>query len=171
MVDTPAVKNGKDFIYNLWKSLLNRWLSRPGCAVFLATPFLDVERLDDICKLVIKHQGSADIKAFYVRERCYFDSTITDLVDKSKFRANETIKSKVFNSLKIDPGKNFHCKFICCTYAKGNARVLVTSANFTGHHFDHDNMETVGYHKTEADAIQRLIKPLDALELNSLVKG
>lgn len=166
----PVFQNGKTFIYKLWKSLLNRWLSTPDCEVFLGTPFLDDIRMTDICRMVIKHRNTANIKAFYVRKQCYFDKSIIEVIEGAKFQDEEIIKIKVHKSLKIDPSKCFHGKFIGCTYKTGAAEVLVTSANFTRQHFSFDNLETVGYNKITTAEFENVIKPFETLTLQSLGK-
>lgn len=126
--------------------------------------------MTDICRMVIKHRKTANIKAFYVRNKCYNEKSIIKVIADAKFQDEEIIKIKVHKSLKIDPSKRFHGKFIGCTYKTGAAEVLVTSANFTGHHFSFHNLETVGYHKITTAEFENFIKPLETLTLHSLGK-
>lgn len=61
----------------------------------------------------------------------------------------------------------FHAKFIgckCTRISKDEAWVLVTSANFTGSHFDCQNYESVGYNEMKrGDFHERFIHPLRSI--------
>lgn len=78
----PVIRPGKAYIYPLWKFLLSQWLSSDDHEVYLATPFLDTEKLTDICNIVIENLDTANIGAFFVRREClkYENQNITDLI-------------------------------------------------------------------------------------------
>lgn len=163
-LSTPVIKDGPTYIYKLWKSLLSQWLSNPDCKVYLATPFLDVERMTDICELVLKNFTTANIEAFYVRIKCNYNEKISDVKRTAQNwfpgKQQPIIEYKLYNRI-VYPLSTFHCKFIGCTDGQGGAEVLVTSANFTADHFKHHNAESAVYHTmSEADFIQRFIRPL-----------
>lgn len=146
----PALKNGKTFIYVIWKSLLFRLLSKPENEVYLATPFLDSRRLTDICDMVLIHSDLANIKRFYVRNECYGSKRIREVMDVAKTnfpkRYHKTLEREVYDKI-VSPSKLFHAKFIGCVNRKRDkALVLLTSANFTNHHFEKDNWDSVVYH-------------------------
>lgn len=166
LLSTPVIKEGPTYIYKLWKSLLSRWLSNPDCKVFLATPFLDTERMTDICEIVLQNFTTANIEAFYVRIKCNYTEKISDVKRsaQTKFpcKHQPIIEYKVYNRI-VYPLRTFHAKFIGCTDGKGRAEVLMTSANFSADHFKHNNLESVVYHTmTEAEFIHKFINPLSA---------
>ncbi|KAJ8308585.1 hypothetical protein KUTeg_013459 [Tegillarca granosa] len=76
-LQTGAVKDGPTYIYKIWKSLLNKWFSDGKYHVYIASPFLDSDRLDDICKLVLKNKLTASLDALYVRRQCDIDKDIS----------------------------------------------------------------------------------------------
>lgn len=168
----PAIKSGNPYIYELWISLLDRWLSRPGSKVYLASPFLDPTRLTDICKIVIDKSETANIEAFYVRNDCYKDynnqkqfsdakKLAISRIEKEFTKAlSSTLEEKIFKKVVHPDVKNtryFHAKFIACTY-ENSAEVLVTSANFAGNHFECNNHDSVVYcTMTEGEFLEKYI--------------
>lgn len=157
----PVILPGKQ-IYSLWTKLLEKWLSNSALEVYLASPFIDLKRLINICDIVIKHP-TANIKAFYVRD----DDKPHDIAKKvvEKLRDHEKdINEKVFEKLRIantQKKQYFHAKFIGCA-DKTDAWVLLTSANFKYSHFDYDNPDWVVYHKmTKAEFDKRVIDPIE----------
>lgn len=146
----PALKNGKTFIYVIWKSLLHRFLLKPDREVYLATPFLDSRRMTDICDMVLQHSVSANIKRFYVRNTCYGSKKIREVMDVAETNFPQMyhgiLEREVYDKI-VSPSKLFHAKFIACVNRKLDiAAVLLTSANFTNHHFEIDNWDSVVYH-------------------------
>lgn len=166
----PAIKPGKSFVYGLWKALLHQWLSNSNCEVYLVTPFLDVKRMTDICNIVIEHSGTANIEAFYVREKCFKEMKISDIIEKVKKNTNyktrsisSTIEKKIFQKVRKTTDQYFHAKLIACT-SGNNAMVLVTSANFAYANFDIDNYETVVYHEmSTVEFSKRFIEHLNEI--------
>lgn len=182
----PAIRAGKRYIYPLWKSLLCRWLSSSCYKVYLATPFLDAERMTDIYTMVIKYHTKANIEAFFVRNNCYNNQfrrkkmNIAEIQRESGNRLQKKIRSrklsdiiseKITKKLKVvypkfeqDTSSNyFHGKFIGCT-CEYSAEVLVTSANFTDNHFDIENEESVVYFRmTKKQFVERFVNPLQSL--------
>lgn len=175
----PAFKPGKSFVYRLWKALLHQWLSNSNCEVYLVTPFLDVKRMTDICNIVIEHSGTANIEAFYVREKCFkgyyeggnnVEMKISDIIRKVKRDKNyrtpsisSTIERKIFQKVRKTTDQYFHAKLIACT-SGNNAMVLVTSANFAYANFDIDNYETVVYHEmSTVEFSKRFIEHLNEI--------
>lgn len=130
----------------------------------------------DICNIVIEQKSTAYIKTFFVRKKCYYDKTVTEIVKdaseaiiaKAKKEDKEKISKLIKNNISdkiVHPKSttNFHAKFIGCVQFD-KARVLVTSANFTDQHFDYGNLETVVCHEMEAlDFRKGIITPLDAI--------
>lgn len=169
---SPAIRQGSTYIYKLWKFLLSEWLSKQGCEVYLATPFLDAKRMVDICRIVIDNSDTANIRALYVRNDCHKDwnnqKYIRDIIKTAKENFQEDqrtiIDRKIQSRIYLQgSGKYFHAKFIGCTCG-GNAEVLVTSANFTRSHFDIRNHESVLYQEMkEKQFIERFISPLESI--------
>lgn len=172
----PAIKAGKGYIYPLWKDRLNAWLSQSDCEVYLATPFVDIKRMTDICDIVIKNSDTANIGAFFVRENCYNDPfnnihmNITEVIEAALKKFPEEkyniIHEKISKKIARQKEKQyFHAKFIGCKCtSKDEAWVLVTSANFTGSHFDCQNYESVGYNEMKrGDFHERFIDPLRSI--------
>lgn len=166
LLSTPVIRDGPTYIYKLWKSLLSYWLLDPERKVYLATPFLDTQRMVDICELVLQNFTTANIDAFYVRIKCNYNERISDVKRNAQNqfpgKQQPIIEYKLYNRI-VYPLSTFHAKFIGCTDGKGGAEVLVTSANFTADHFEHHNLESVVFHKmSEADFIHKFIHPLSA---------
>lgn len=157
----PVILPGKQ-IYPLWTKLLERWLSNSALEVYLASPFIDIKRLKNICEIAIKNP-TANIKAFYVRD----DDNPNDIakqVEKNLKGYEGVINEKVFKKLRIantEKKQYFHAKFIGCTDGT-DAWVLLTSANFKYSHFDYDNPDWVVYNKmTKAEFDERVIDPIE----------
>lgn len=168
-----AIKPGNTYIYPLWKSLLSRWLSNSDYEVYLVTPFLDVAKMTDICKIVLQNRATANIGAFYVRNECNtFDRyTIGEAIEKAKTKIKEELNvdcSTIIEdtiTMKIVKQNFFTAKFIGCTHGE-KAEVLVTSANFTGNHFDKHNLDFVEYQKMEKEEFhKRFIDPIKSLSV------
>lgn len=128
--------------------------------------------MTDICEIVIKNPETANIGAFFVRENCYYDvlnniqMTIKEVFEdalKNFPDKHHIIKEKIWKKIASPKNKRyFHAKFIGykCT-SKDEAWVLVTSANFTGSHFDCQNYESVGYNEMKSGQFhERFIQPL-----------
>lgn len=163
----PVIRPGKAYIYPLWKFLLSRWLSSENHEVYLATPFLDTKRLTDICNIVIENPDTANIGDFFVRREClkYEGKDIKMIIEETKEKISDdkysTSEQKIFKKILVQKStKYFHAKFIACTYNE-TAKVLVTSANFSGSHFNIQNYESVVYHEmTKAEFTERFIEPM-----------
>lgn len=171
-LEKPAIKLGNSYIYPLWDALLSRWLSHPDYEVYLATPSLDNEKMTHIYRIVIQNQTTANIRAFYVRDECntFKGYDIRDIIKKAKTMIkgelqedfSTIIEEKITEKIvKPDVDRYFNAKFIACTHGE-KAEVLVTSANFTGDHFDEESYESVVYHKMEKKEFhERFIEPLE----------
>ncbi|KAK3093423.1 hypothetical protein FSP39_015550 [Pinctada imbricata] len=162
----PAVKDGPTYIYKLWKSLLDLWLENPENKVYIATPRLDVQRLGDVCQLVLNHRVTSNIDAFYVRILCDQNLSISDVkkAAQGKFISKEQviIEYRLYNRM-VYPQVPFHCSFIACVNEEGHAKVLTTTANFHRDHFGKSNSETVEYcTMSQSRFIQRFLKPLNS---------
>jgi len=167
-----TVKEG-NAIYPLWKDLLRHWFSRKNCEVYIVTPFMDPERLQDICSLMIEHSATAKLKLLFVRDQCHREFKIEKSIEWvkrkaiGKFSKPEDKKfieeEKVFPNIKIlkesIPKDYFHAKFIGSVIGE-KAEVLVTSANFQGAHFNIPNLETVFYQDmTKQEFLDGMLKP------------
>jgi len=141
------VEDGPTFIYPLWQDCLDQWFSDPNTKVYMATPFLDTDRMIDICQLVLKHKLTANLEALFVRQCCDHKLQISDVrrIAQKIFPVRDQlfVEYKVYSSI-VYPLKKFHAKFIAGV-KNGTAEVLVTSASFHADHFVHPNFETVSY--------------------------
>ncbi|KAK3093344.1 hypothetical protein FSP39_014291 [Pinctada imbricata] len=163
-----CVKDGGTYIYQLWKNLLNSWLSDSKNKVFIVTPFLDSGKLKDICNIVLSKQHSANINRFYVRQKCDDPLFLMDIIriSTAKFTVAEkmVIKKEIINKMVCDFTSRFHCKFIACVKEDNSAEVLVTSANFTRQHFNCSNAESVFYQDMTVEQFRsRFLQPLEAI--------
>lgn len=163
-----AVKDGFSYIHKLWKSLLTRWFSTVGTKVYLASPFLDANRLTDVVEIFLDHKTEGDLEAFYVRHKCdEFGKGNVIRVQEAALRPfglnfHSFIEYKIYRRM-ITPVKRFHCKFAAGVTAEGQAEVLVTSANFHGNHFVHENMETVSFFRMDAaDFLTKYVEPISS---------
>ena len=115
------------------------------------TPFLDEQRMKDVCRIILMNDADDRLENFYAREKCNFSKSISDLQKtvlgelKSDDRSKkmQTRVEKIYEKI-TDPGKTFHAKFMCCVRGS-KAEVFITSANFHGSHFDCNNLDTVHY--------------------------
>lgn len=153
--------------------MLSRWLSKSGRTVYLATPFLDVKRMTDICNIVSKNPDTANIGAFFVRREClnirYIkEKNIPEIIEAATRNIQENkysiLENKIFQKIFLQmPNRYFHAKFIGCTHNE-TAKVLVTSANLTTLHFDTQNYESVVYHEmTKAEFTERFLVPFGSI--------
>ncbi|OWF42190.1 uncharacterized protein LOC110461445 [Mizuhopecten yessoensis] len=168
-----CVLDGPTVVYPLWKSLLDCWFSNQTNKVYLATPFLDTVRLSDVCHLVLKHKLTANLEAFYVRQNCDHKLQISDVKRNTQNRLEPKdqvfIEYKVYNRI-VYPLKKFHTKFLACV-SKGQAQVVVTSANFHADHFHFPNLESVQFlTMTEAEFIHRYLRTIQASQLEVTIQ-
>lgn len=85
-----------------------------------------------------------------------YASLIAAIVDAFSPRYRGYVRDHVMSKL-INPKSTFHGKFAAGVKVRG-AEVLITSANFHGHHFDHNNYETVCYSTmTKEDFVHRFL--------------
>ncbi|XP_060602195.1 uncharacterized protein LOC132755341 [Ruditapes philippinarum] len=166
-VSDGGVFRGKDFIYPLWKTLLNKWLAYKTSKVYLVTPFLDEQRMQEVCRIALLNEADDRIASFYVREKCNFSKSISDLQETvtgeiksdDKSKKMQTRLESIYEKI-VDPGKTFHAKFMCCVRGS-KAEVFITSANFHGSHFDCNNLDTVQYiTTTKKNFEERFLQPL-----------
>ncbi|XP_053389572.1 uncharacterized protein LOC128552554 [Mercenaria mercenaria] len=166
-VNEGGVHKGKQYIYPLWKTLLNKWFSYKNSKVYIVTPFLDEQRMQDVCRIILLNEADEQLTNFYVREKCNFSKSISELqetvsgeieLDDKRQKTQKRLK-KIFERI-IDPGKTFHAKFMCCVRGS-KADVFITSANFHGSHFDCNNLDTVQYiTMTKKIFEERFLQPL-----------
>ncbi|CAH1792591.1 unnamed protein product [Owenia fusiformis] len=161
-----GIKDGPTYIYKLWKSLLDMWISTEGNKVYIVSPFMDADRLADVAEICMNNAWTANnLTAIYARRICDGERTISDLKRDVLTYYNQDEKKKLFVEYKvfskiIYPVKTFHAKFIATT-KDGMADVLVTSANFHGSHFVRSNMETVFFVRmTEQEFLENYINPI-----------
>lgn len=158
-----CIQHGPDYVYILWKSLLDEWFKDANNRVYVVTPRLDDHRLKDICDLVIKHRLTANLEALYVHHKCDLIANIGDVKRTVQLqyptRDQVYIEYKVYSNI-IYPIAEFQCKFIACIN-EGRVCVLQTSADFHGDHFDKESMDTVSFHQMSKDEFhQRYLKPI-----------
>ena len=65
-----AMRDGFVYVYKLWKSLLNKWFSTPETDIYLASPFVDADRLEDLIQIYLRHRAKGKLHTFYTRQRC-----------------------------------------------------------------------------------------------------
>ncbi|KAL3874356.1 hypothetical protein ACJMK2_037384 [Sinanodonta woodiana] len=164
-LQTPCVKDGSTYIYKLWKSLLNYWFKDTKIKVYLVSPFLDAERLVDLCKLIIQNRLTANLDVFYVNQQCSKEQRIFEVKQKAlkSFDAKEQmfVEYKIYSSI-VYPLQKFDCKFIASVKDE-QADILVTSASFHGDHFTCSNMNTIHFFTmTEAEFIRKFLCPIQA---------
>lgn len=163
-----CVQHGPEYIYILWKCLLEQWFKDATNRVYIVTPQLDVDRLKDICQLVLKNRLTANLEALYVHQKCDLVENIGDV--KRSVQTSFPSKDQVFIEYKIYsnivyPLAPFQCKFIACIN-NGKVKVLQTSANFHADHFVKDNVDTVSFHQMTKDEFhQRFLKPILASQV------
>lgn len=163
-----CVQHGPEYIYILWKCLLEQWFKDPANRVYIVTPQLDIDRLKDICQLVLKYRLTANLEALYVHHKCDLVQNIGDV--KRSVQMSFPTKDQVFIEYKIYsnivyPLTPFQCKFIACI-KEAQVHVLQTTANFHGDHFVKDNVDTVSFHQMSKDEFhQRFLKPILASQV------
>lgn len=126
--------------------------------------------MSDICDIVIKNPDTTNIGAFFVRRDCLKQegNNITKIIEETKENFSDdkysTTEQKIFEKILVQKStKYFHSKFIACTHNE-TAKVLVTSANFTGGHFNIQNYESVVYHiMTKDEFLERFIESMRSI--------
>jgi len=161
---TFSVKDGISYVYPLWKELLDRWFSNKKREVYIVSPFLDPERLRDVCQLMLKNQAD-NLALFYVRNKCHWKKClpfVEDAVLNAPFgKVNaKFIKASVFAKIKT-PQTHFHAKFIA-SVTGDTAEVLITTANFHCCHFENDRCDTVFYQKmSKQNFMDNMLAPIE----------
>ena len=164
-LQTSQVRDGATYIYKIWKSLLNHWCSDSSRRLYLVTPTLDVQRLADICTIILDHRLTANLDALYVRQKCDPNLSIFEVKQRvlNKFDAKDQmfLEYKIYSSI-IYPVKNFTSSFIASV--KGDiAEVLVTSSNFHAKDFCAATMGSVHYQEmSDIDFIHRFLGQINA---------
>ncbi|KAK3583324.1 hypothetical protein CHS0354_038934 [Potamilus streckersoni] len=164
-LQTPCVKDGSTYIYKLWKSLLNYWFKDTNRKVYLVSPFLDADRLVDVCHLIIQNRLTANLDIFYVNQQCNREQRIFEVKQKAlkSFDAKDQmfVEYKIYSSI-VYPMQKFHCKFIAAIKDE-QAEILVTSASFHGDHFTCSNMDTLHFSTmSESEFIEKFLCPIQA---------
>lgn len=146
-LSSGGMRDGFVYVYRLWKSLLDKWLRTPGAEVYLASPFLDSKRLEDVIRIYLRHRTNGKIHSFYTRQVCEprgptpTGRVQSEAIGRFSERVRTTIEYEVFRRM-VYPVPTFNGKFIAAVMGE-EVEVLVTSANFTGEHFTRENQETV----------------------------
>ena len=170
---TPCIKSGCSYIYKIWKALLSHWFKLEGSKIYIASPFLDNGRINDIIKFALHPSSKGMLEKFIVRKK----NDKNDL-EVEKYRAEllspelktryPEIMERVYSKME-QPPQTFHCKFIAVIKSNGVAEMLVTSANFQASHFECENMESIFYSTMSGtDFMAKFINPLF---LQKLQKG
>lgn len=188
----PAIVGGHTEVYETWKETLSFWLSSSNNKVYMATPFLHLEYLEEFLDIVWENKETANIGKIFVREECdnktgmKFHEMLNATIDKYKlFPEKQTLfcKEVLLKAPDMTTRPNyFHAKFIGCINTENEkAEVLLTSANFTGDHFDEftyrnsdetgQNYESIAYHDMSAEEFMRnFIKPMTRFEKREPIK-
>ena len=165
-LDSGAMRDGFAYVYKLWKSLLNKWFSTPGAELYMASPFLDADRLGDIIRIHLQHRATGKLHTFYTRCNCDGSKPTVevqkDAASKYTSRQKTVIEYEIYRRM-VYPLHKFHGKFIASVMGD-NAEVLVTSADFNAEHFARENYETVFYvtmsrEKFEKEYIEPITSP------------
>ena len=147
LLATGGVRDGYNYVYKLWRSLLYKWFMSAGTRTFMSTPLLDERCLAEIIDLSLPNHASADIVSFFLRRKCKDDpyNTIIDmkrkLIGKYPAETQSLIEDRVFSRF-VYPSCSFNTKFVA-GLKDGTAQVMLTSANFTMDNFLSGNMEHV----------------------------
>ena len=180
----PAIVGGHTEVHEMWIQTLLFWLSSSNNEVYIATPFFDLKYLREFLDIVWERRSTANIGRIFVRENCdrngrQFHEMLNTTIEN--YRSNPEKQSLLRD--KVQPKvpemttspNYFHAKFIGCVNKENEkAEVLLTSANFTGDHFDEftnentnvtgQNYESIAYHDMSADDFMRkFIQPLSNL--------
>lgn len=180
----PAIVGGHTEVYETWKETLSFWLSSGNNEVYMATPFLHEEYLEEFLDIVCEKRKTANIGKIFVREKCDksmgFHKMLNAKIEQyeSDHEKQALLRDKVLSKapeMTTRPS-NFHAKFIGCINTENEkAEVLLTSANFTGDHFDEftyknsvetgQNYESIAYHDmSAADFMRNFIEPMTGLQ-------
>lgn len=164
-LQTGCVRDGGSYIYKLWKSVLHHWFSDANRKVCIVSPYLDSARLVDVCNIVLQHRLTANLDAFYVRQKCDDSKMIYEVkkeaLDDFGPKDQMFLEYKIYSQI-IYPMKKFNAKFIGCIHGD-NAEVLTTSASFHGDNFDTYSMNAVQYQTMPAvEFITKYLAPINA---------
>ncbi|KAL5009020.1 hypothetical protein ScPMuIL_014601 [Solemya velum] len=157
------VEHGPTYIYRLWKLLLSHWFSTPGTKVYIATPYIDIQRLIDISLLVVTNRKHAHLEAVITNQKHQQMASIFELQTRClrTFPANEQVllEYNVFNSF-FYPETACNAKFIAGIHGD-ETEILITSASFHADHFIDDGTDIVIFKsmKTE-EFLKKYIQPM-----------
>lgn len=144
------------------------WFRQQGASVYVSTPLLDVERLQELIEVVLDCQSFATLRSFYVQFDCDPDSnTNAGLLQKKvlKYYSKQqqaSIEYKVFRSMTY-PFDKLLSAFVAVVYG-GEAKVFVTSANYHRNHLEHKGVaHAICIRMSEDNFMDRYIRPLEML--------
>ncbi|XP_078339721.1 uncharacterized protein LOC144627240 [Crassostrea virginica] len=178
MEKLPLLAEGPK-VFEIWQKTLLFWFSSRHNEVYLVTPFLDKNILEEFLDIVKKKEATARIGKIFIREKC--DETYTVWQGKIKLKFENISKNLKNDDLfaKKVSGKivqikeeinYFHEKFIACVNSKtSTAEVLLTSANFNTNHLTRwengkCNHDSVAYHLISKEKFYKnFINPLTDL--------
>ncbi|XP_070541179.1 uncharacterized protein [Ptychodera flava] len=140
-----AIQNGihgPEYLFDVWLQMLARWFDQPGVKVYLVSPFLDSELLQDLITVMTSCGDGkrGRLEKLYTRYKCYNDISIDTLIktgledDERKVFQRLIAKSVRMTHDEYYNKTYFHCKFLAGVYPSGRVELMVTSANFTRTH-------------------------------------
>ena len=122
----------------------------------MASPFLDVVRLEDVIQIFLKHNTAGQMNTFFTRQKCDGEKLTVEIQKEAAANLPDKLKTlveyKIYRRM-IYPQNRFHAKFIAAVI-DNEAEVLVTSANFHANHFAINNMETVSFSKMDKERFE-----------------
>ena len=167
---TGAFKHGQNYIYRLWRGLIEHWVAQGG-DVYVVTPQIDARRLADILLILVKHKLSTSRMHIYTMNKCDLDKTYAKVLKDAR---------DVIKALKAPSGKRLvaderlkhaeqrvdvrygrlYCKLIAVCF-QDRAEALLTSASFHKWHFDIECGDTlVHFDLRPKDLINNYLAPL-----------
>lgn len=124
--------------YRLWKSTLQYWFSKDESKVHIITPYIDVDRLTDICMLFLENKLIANVETICIPLSSLYGS-FAEVKQKTlkKFSARDqaTLEYKLFCNV-VYPSKDFSSSLIA------NVRGQIATILNVNTNFDRENFVT-----------------------------
>ena len=161
LLDKGCVVSGC-VLHQLWRSVLDLWLSDNQGRVFIVTPHIDADRLTDVCMLYLNHKIDAALDMLciplaHVKER--FASVRSKVIKRFSPKDQVYLEYKEFGNV-VYPITAFSSSFISIV-RNGMAHVLVTNVPFDRESFLKITSANVQYlEMTETQFITSHIDPL-----------
>ena len=167
---TGAFKHGPQYIYRLWRGLLDSWVQRSG-DIYIVSPQIDAQRLADVLLVLVKHKLSTSRVHLLTMSRCDLDKPYNKVLREARdviaeLRApnrnrlvSEERLARAQARLDVRFGRqNSKLTAVCW---EERAELLLTSASAHRWHFDLECADTVvHFDMRPSDLVNNYLAPM-----------